>query len=374
MKIVFTGGGTGGHIFPIVAIARELKKIVPQHKLRLFYIGPKDQFAKVLAQEGIKTFFVLSGKLRRYLDPFSLILNVFDIFVKIPLGFLQSFIYIFFLAPDLIFSKGGYGSFPPVLAGKILGVPIFLHESDSIPGLANRILSHFATEIFVSFPNTPYFSPKKMILVGNPVREELLMGDKNRAKEFFKLSGEKPVILVLGGSQGAQRINDKILEVLPYLLKNFEIIHQCGEKNFESVVTEAKAVIDESLAKFYHPYPFFNEEELKLAYAAADFVVSRAGSGVIFELAALGKPSILIPLPESAQEHQTRNAYIFAKSGGTLVIEEENFTSHFFVERLKYFFEDPKKLEKMRNSAKEFARPRAARIIAEYLREFLGEK
>jgi len=374
MKIIFTGGGTGGHVFPIIAIARELRKIIPQHKLKLFYIGPKDKFGKILAQEGIKTFFVLSGKLRRYLDPVSLILNVFDMFVKIPLGFLQSFIYIFFLAPDLIFSKGGYGSFPPVLAGKILGVPIFLHESDSIPGLANRILAHFATEIFVSFPNTPYFSPKKVILVGNPVREELLTGSKEKAKEFFKLSGEKPVILILGGSQGAQRINDKILEVLPHLLKNFEIIHQCGEKNFESVRTEAKVIIDEYLARFYHPYPFFNEEELKLAYAAADFVVSRAGAGVIFELAALGKPSILIPLPESAQEHQTRNAYIFAKSGGTFVIEEENFTSHFFVERLKYFFDDPKKLEKMRNSAKEFARPRAAKIIAEYLSEFLGAK
>jgi UDP-N-acetylglucosamine--N-acetylmuramyl-(pentapeptide) pyrophosphoryl-undecaprenol N-acetylglucosamine transferase len=138
MKIVFTGGGTGGHIFPIIAIVRQLKKKSPSKNLGLFYIGPKDNFGTLFSQEGIKTFYILSGKLRRYLDPLSLILNGFDIFLKIPIGFLQSFIYLFFLAPDVIFSKGGYGSFPVVFAGKILGIPIFLHESDSVPGLANR--------------------------------------------------------------------------------------------------------------------------------------------------------------------------------------------------------------------------------------------
>lgn len=371
MKIFFTGGGTGGHIFPIIAIAREIKKIFPPGKVKLYYIGPKDSFSKSLSQEGISPLFVLSGKLRRYLNPISLLQNVFDIFLKIPLGIIQSFIYVLFFAPDLIFSKGGFGSFPPVIASKLLFVPIFLHESDSVPGLANRILARLATEVFVSFPNTPYFPKKKMILVGNPIRTELLEGNSEEAKKFFGLSGTRPVILILGGSQGAQRINDKILEVLPGLLKDFEVIHQCGEKNFESVQAEAKVMVKGDLIKFYHCFPFLNEKELKLAYGVADFIISRAGSGVIFEIAALGKPSILIPLPESAQEHQVRNAYIFAKGGASFVIEEENFTSHFFLERIRYFFEDPKKLEKMRNAAKEFSRPKAARIIAEYIKTFL---
>jgi UDP-N-acetylglucosamine--N-acetylmuramyl-(pentapeptide) pyrophosphoryl-undecaprenol N-acetylglucosamine transferase len=374
MKIVFTGGGTGGHIFPIIAIVRQLKKKSPSKNLGLFYVGPKDNFGTLLSQEGIKTFYILSGKLRRYLDPLSLILNGFDIFLKIPIGFLQSFIYLFFLAPDVIFSKGGYGSFPVVFAGKILGIPIFLHESDSVPGLANRFLAHFAIEIFVSFPDTFYFPKDKIILVGNPIREELLNGNKNEAQKYFQLTGEKPIILILGGSQGAQRINDKVLEVLPHLLKDFEIIHQCGEKNFKSVKKEAEIFIDEYLRKFYHPYPFLNEQELKLAYCVADLVISRAGAGVIFELSALGKPSILIPLPESAQEHQVRNAYIFAKSGAALILEEENFTPLFFVERIKYLFENPEYLEKMRKAAKEFARIKAAEIIAEYLLEFLEAK
>lgn len=372
MKILFTGGGTGGHIFPIIAIVRELKKISPGKKNIFFYLGPKDDFSKaLLSKEGIKVRIILSGKLRRYWSLKSLFQNIFDLFFKIPIGILESFFYIFFLAPDLIFSKGGYGSLPVVLAGKMLGVPIFLHESDTVPGMVNKFLARLALEIFVSFPDTPYFPKKKMILVGNPIRRELLEGNKKEAQAFFGLSGEKPVVLILGGSQGAQRINDRILEILPEILKDFELIHQTGQKNFQQVKAEAQVVINQKLAKFYHPFPFLGEEELKNAYAAADLIVARAGSGVIFEIAALGKPSILIPLPESAQEHQIKNAYTFAKNGATIVLEEENFTSHFFLERLRYLFSDQKELERMSLAAKEFSRPKAGQIIAEYIIEYL---
>lgn len=371
MKIVFCGGGSGGHFFPIIAIVRELKKIT-QDRVKFYYLGPKDSFKDLLLKEGIVPLYVLSGKLRRYITPLSLIQNVIDIFIKIPLGIFQSFLYIFFLAPDLIFSKGGYGSFPAVVAGKILGVPIFLHESDSIPGLANRILSRFALEIFVSFPDTPYFSKEKIMVVGNPIREEILNGSKEEAKKFFGISGEKPVILILGGSQGAQRINDKVLEILPQLLKEFEVIHQCGEKNYKSVANEAKIVLlDKTLEKSYHLFSFLDEEKLKLAYAIADVVVSRAGSGVIFEISALGKPSILIPLPEAAQEHQVRNAYLYQKAGATIVLEQESFTSHFFLATLKNLFGQKEKLEAMKVNAKYFSRPKAAKIIAYYLLEYL---
>jgi len=372
MKILFTGGGTGGHIFPIVAISREIRKICPKEKIEFFYIGPRDDFGEILlSQEGIKVKTILAGKIRRYFDFKSFFENLIDIFIKIPLGILQAFFYLFFLAPDLIFSKGGFGSIPAVLSGKLLGVPIFLHESDAIPGMANRFLARFSLEIFVSFPKTLYFPEEKMILVGNPIRREILEGSKEEAKEYFKLVGGKPLVLILGGSQGAQRINDKILEILPEILKNFELIHQGGEKNFSQVKEEAKVMIVKNFEKYYHLFPFLKEEELKMAYAACDLIVSRAGAGTIFEIAALGKPAILIPLPEAAQDHQLKNAYTFAETGATKVLEEKNFTPHFFWERLRYLFSHPEELEKMIRAAKEFSKPNAARIIAGYIVDYL---
>ena len=212
-----------------------------------------------------------------------------------------------------------------------------------------------------------------MISVGNPIRTGILKGEKEQAKNILKLCGTKPVILILGGSQGAQRLNDKILEILPELLKNFEIIHQCGTKNFKEIQTEVKIILPKSLERHYHLFPFLDEVNLTNAYAVSDFIVSRAGAGTIFEIAALAKPSILVPLPGSAQQHQLKNAYSFAETGASIVMEEPNFTPHFFLEKLKNLFSQPEKMEKMRNKAKEFSRPKAAKLIAEYIIEYLNQ-
>jgi UDP-N-acetylglucosamine--N-acetylmuramyl-(pentapeptide) pyrophosphoryl-undecaprenol N-acetylglucosamine transferase len=376
MKILFTGGGTGGHVVPIIAIVREIRRIYQKQDLEFFYLGPKDEFGEVLlSNEGIKIKNVLAGKIRRYSDWKSISQNFLDICFKIPVGIVQSFFYIFFIAPDIIFSKGGFGSIPPVIAGKILFVPVLLHESDVTPGMANKFISRFALEIFVSFPKTQYFPLKKMVLVGNPIRREILEGSAEEAKNFFKLVSGKPVILILGGSQGAQRINDKILEILPDLLQDFEVIHQTGDRNFEQVQAEAKVMINnKDLENFYHPFPFLKEPDLSKAYAVANLIVSRAGSGSIFEIAAVGKPAVLVPLPESAQNHQVENAYAFAEKGAGIVIEETNFTSHFFLQRLKQLFSQPEKLAEMKEKSKEFAKPQAGRIIANYLVEYLTGK
>ncbi len=372
MKILFTGGGTAGHIFPIIAIIREIRRNHPQGEFRFFYIGPKDKFfGDLLSKEGIEVKTILAGKIRRY---FSL-LNIVDILFKLPIGILQAFFHIFVISPDLIFSKGGYGSIPTIIAGWILLTPIFLflHESDTAPGLANKIAGKLVLEIFTSFPieETEYFPAKKVISIGNPIRKELLKGSSKEAKKIFKLTGEKPLILILGGSQGAQKINDQVLTVLSKLLENFEIIHQTGRKNFEEVKAGANVVIKENLKKYYHPLPFLDEKELSHAYQAADLIISRAGAGSIFEIAALGKPSILVPLPGAAQNHQVKNAYAFAKNGSTIVIEEKNFLPHFFLEKLKYLFSQSKKLEEMAEKAKEFSKPDAARIIGEYITSYL---
>jgi len=372
MKILFTGGGTGGHIVPIIAIVREIRKIQPKGSFQFFFLGPRDEFSQVLlSQEDIKVRHVLSGKIRRYGGWKNLLKNIFDVGVKTPLGVIQSLFQIFFISPDLIFSRGGFGSIPVVLAGKMLFSPIFLHESDVAPSLSNRFLSKLALEIFISFPKTEYFPLKKIIQVGNPIRKELLIGQKNEARELFKMTSQKPVILIQGGSQGAKRINDKILEVLPEMIKNFEIIHQCGEKNFRQLKMESKAIIDPELEKSYHLFPFLKEPELRNAYAVSDLIISRAGSGSIFEIAAVGKPAILIPLPEAAQNHQVQNAYAYAQNEAAIVLEETNFTSHFFLEKLKLLFSQPENMEKMSGAAAEFARPEAGKIIANYLIEYL---
>ncbi len=373
MKIVLTGGGTAGHIIPLVSVVREIKKNHSEKNIDFYYIGPKDDFAlNLLSKEGVEIKTVFAGKIRRYFS----FKNIVDILFKLPIGLLQSFFHIFIISPDLIFSKGGYGSIPVVLTGKILFTPVFLHESDVAPGLANRIAGRLSLEIFTAFPaeETGDFPAEKMLSVGNPVRKDLLEKcGRDTAKRVFQLTGEKPVILVLGGSQGAQRINDKILVVLSDLLGDFEVIHQTGDNNLDQVEAEAEAVVKENLRKYYHPFSFLSERELACAYQSSDFVISRAGAGTIFELAALGKPSILVPLEGSAQNHQVRNAYAFAEQGAAVVMEEENFTPHFLLERIKTLFSSKEKLEEMSKKAREKAKPDAALIIAEYLVSYLTQ-
>jgi len=371
MKIVFTGGGTAGHIFPILAVGRELKKLARSFdvKIDLIYIGPNDAYPlTLLKNEGIKVKRIWTGKLRRYFS----FKNFFDLF-KIPIGLIQSFFWLYFLAPDIVFSKGGYGSFPVVVSAWILGIPIFLHESDIVPGLASKIESKLAFEIFTSFEQTEYFPKKKVLCVGNPIRKEILSGDENFAKKLFSIESKKPVILIIGGSQGAQYINEVVIDILPELLHNFEVIHQTGERNYHKIKAESEAILSSDLKASYHLFPFLNEIQLKHALKIAEIVVSRAGSGSLFEIAACGKPAILIPLPHSAQNHQLKNAYYFAKKGGGEVIEQGNLKPHFFLERLKYLISRKDLLEKMKNSSLSFAKPKAAEIIANYLIEYLAQ-
>ncbi len=372
-KIVLTGGGSGGHIFPLIAVVRELKAIMPSDSLDLFYIGPKDNILeKYLVKEGIKIKNVFTGKVRRYIGFKAVFQNIFDTCIRIPLGILQSFFYLYFISPDMIFSKGGYGSFPIVISSKVFQIPVFLHESDSISGAANRFLQRFAAEIFTSFPETIGVDKDKMIITGNPIREEVLEGDIKEGRRVFNLVGDKPLLLILGGSQGSERINDLFLNVLRKALEDFEIIHQCGVNNYEEVSSEVDAIIrEEELKKRYHVYPFLDEEKLKHAYKSANVIISRAGAGSIFEIAANGKPGIFLPLPESAQDHQTRNAYTYASTGGGIVIEESNLTSHFFLQKIKELFLSTKQIKDMEESAKNFARPRAGYIIASYIKEYL---
>jgi UDP-N-acetylglucosamine--N-acetylmuramyl-(pentapeptide) pyrophosphoryl-undecaprenol N-acetylglucosamine transferase len=365
IKIVITGGGTGGHIFPLVAFVRSAKNFFEQLNFVpvFYYLGPVNEFVKKAFQrEGVKIFSVSSGKIRRYITFSSVFLNFLDFF-KILFGFFQSLFLIFFIWPKFIFSKGGFGSFPVCLAGKIFGRKIFLHESDFVLGLANKILAKFSKIVFVSFKETEIIPSSKKVFVGNIVRKEILQGDKERAKKKFSLVGDRKIILILGGSQGAQRINERILESINLFLENFELIHQVGPKNIAQIKALAEFLIKPELKKYYHPFGFLEEEDLADALSVSDLVISRAGAGAIFEIALVGKPSVLIPLKESAQNHQLYNAYAFAKSGACIVVEEENFTSRFLFEIVESLLSDEKKLKEMEEAAKNFAPKNTLELI-----------
>ena len=373
MKIILAGGGTGGHTFPLIAVLREIKR----HSLNaidFLYLGPKDQFTyEAFLKEGIETCFCNAGKVRRYGGFSVFINNLIDVFFITPIGIMQAFIKIYFYMPDLVFSKGGYGSFPVIIAATLLGVPVILHESDVIPGKTNKLLASFAFKIYTAFPekNVSFFPLKKMVQMGNPIRENILNGSAQKGKEIFNLNFEKPTVLFLGGSQGSTRINELIIQIIPEILKYFEVIHQTGFEDLERVKKYAKALIKEDLSSEYHAYPFLNEEEIKSAYAVSDIIVARAGAGTIFEISANGKPSILIPLPEAAQNHQLKNALTYAKlTQSAIVIEEKNLTPNFFLAELKNIFQF-KNVKRLGEQAKQFSIPNSAEIIAKDIIKFL---
>jgi len=368
LKIVLAGGGTGGHIYPLIAVYRHLKRITEQKLVTLdaVYLGPKIFDESVFTNEKIKIANISSGKWRNY---FSL-MNFVDIF-KIIFGFFQSLWKLWKIMPDVIFSKGGYGALPVVYAGFLLGIPIIIHESDSVPGKSNKLAAPFAKKILLAFESSKnYFLPEKVAVVGNPIRDTILNNNisAEKAKQYFKFLLDKPVVLFLGGSQGSQRINDLVLDCLEELIKNdVQVLHKTGPNNFKEVFLEAKVILEflpELYQNFYQARDFFHEQEYLNALAAADLIVARAGSGVIFEIAASKKPVILIPLPEAAHNHQYLNAVEYARFGGAIVIEEKNATANLLAKNILNILDNPIKINSMINGAKLFIKQDAAEIIA----------
>jgi UDP-N-acetylglucosamine--N-acetylmuramyl-(pentapeptide) pyrophosphoryl-undecaprenol N-acetylglucosamine transferase len=349
MRILFTGGGTGGHVFPIIAIRETLPR-----DCEFRYLGP-DGFAKENLSD-IKANYILAGKLHSFFNPLMSI----EI-TKTIIGFFQSLFYLFMWIPDVVFSKGGYGAFPVLFAARLYRIPVIIHDSDAVPGRVTKKSAKFAKKIILSFENAKkYFKPKqqnKIVVIGNPIRQELLQGNKEEGRKMFNISSNKPITLILGGSQGAQKINETVTTNLPKLLEITEIIHACGENNFKEL---EKDIIK---SPEYHLYPFLNTEQEKHAYALADLVVNRAGAGGIFEIAALGKPSILIPLPGAAQNHQRENAYEFARISEAIILEQENLTPNMLLEQISNLLSNPQKMSEMSEKAKSFYNPQTAELI-----------
>lgn len=359
-KVLLVGGGTGGHIYPLIAVAEELKDS------EIKFLGSGDLLKQAASEAGFKAILILSSKWRRYFS----FQNFVDIF-KFPAGFFQALYNVWRFMPDVIFAKGGYASFLPALAGKIFGIPLVIHESDSIPGKVNVLLGKWARKVFLSFESSKkYFSEDKCEVVGNPIRRGLLAGgDKSAALSAFSLDPAKPAVFITGASQGAQKINEVLALALVELTKDFQVIHQSGPKNYDemnrqttSVIKEGKDVFGPQIQSNYRLYPLLDINQMAMAYAASDVVVSRASSQV-FEIAAVGKPAIVVPLKNSAADHQLSNAREFAKFGAT-VIEEDNLTPHILINEIQKTFENRTELSQ---KIKQFSKPDAANKIAQFL-------
>ena len=318
--IVLTGGGTAGHVTPNLALIPELKKA----GYNVIYIGTENGMERGLVEKtGVEYHYVSTGKLRRYMSKD----NFTDMF-KVVKGIGEAKKLIKRLKPDIVFSKGGFVAVPVVLGAKFNGVPVIAHESDMTPGLANKIAMPFAKKICTTFPETVKYIGKKGIHTGTPIRKELFEGDKEKGLKLCGFDNEKPVIMMMGGSLGSQKINKVLRAALTEITTGFQLVHICGKGNVDKSIN----------IKGYKQFEYLSEE-LPHVIACADMVISRAGSNSISEFLALKKPTLLIPLSAKASRgDQILNAQSFEKQGYCLVLNEEDMTPESLLKAIKELY------------------------------------
>jgi UDP-N-acetylglucosamine--N-acetylmuramyl-(pentapeptide) pyrophosphoryl-undecaprenol N-acetylglucosamine transferase len=307
-KIVLTGGGTAGHVTPNIALMPRLKEL----GYEIHYIGSYDGIEKKLIEEmGIPYYGISSGKLRRYFDW----KNFTDPF-RVLKGYAKARSFLKGYRPDVVFSKGGFVSVPIVRAAASLKIPCVIHESDMTPGLANKLCFGAASKVCCNFPETMAKMPKdKAVLTGTPIRAELFSGDRQKGLELCGFAADKPVLLIMGGSQGAASVNQAVRSHLDELLQDFQIVHLCGAGKYDA----SKDGIDG-----YKQFEYV-KEDLSHLFAAADLIISRAGANAIFEILALRKPNLLIPLSIGTRGDQILNARSFEAQGfSKVLVESEN--------------------------------------------------
>ena len=355
VRWMIAGGGTGGHLFPGIAVARELRK---RHETAgiLFVVGRQRMESEILSRYGYEVTSIdvegLKGRGWR---------KGLGVMFKLPKSFFQSVFILRRFAPQLVLGVGGYSAGPVCLAAKFLGIPTAIHEQNSFPGLTNRLLSRWVDRTFISFEESREHFPKgSLVLTGNPVREELLSASMrvNRKRGQF-------TILVMGGSQGARAINEAFAAALSILNQEErypEVIHQAGGADYTRV---KKDYLEKGLRAEVLPFI----QDMAAAYGRADLVVSRAGATTLFELAALGKPSILIPYPHATNRHQDTNALALTRVGGAETVRQDDLTGEGLARILKKYMDDRPMLERMGTRAREMGRTDAAKEIVNRLME-----
>lgn len=361
MRILLVGGGTGGHFYPLLAVAEELN--ARPEKPKLYYMGPDPYNEAMLQAYGIEYHYCPAGKLRLYFS----IKNFFDLF-KNAIGLFIAVLKLYWIYPDVIFSKGGYTSVPVALAAWILRIPIVIHDSDSVPGRASLLAKNFARYIAVSYPEAAaYFPLEKTALIGIPIRREVTE-EMTDPHAILGIDNDLPLIFVTGGSSGAERLNNLILRALDELLPEFRVFHQVGAGKKASLVMTAQALISKpELQNRYFIAEEVDAKTMNALLSAAKIIISRAGSTSIFEIALHGKPSIIVPIPEDVSRDQRSNAYAYAKTGAASVIEEVNLTEGLLTEEIKSIMTDQARYAEMSQAAKAYAPTDAAVKIANIL-------
>lgn len=326
-KIVLTGGGTAGHVTPNIALLPALQEA----GYDITYIGSYDGIEKQLITDfGIPYYGVSTGKFRRYLDP----QNFKDPF-KVIKGYNEAKKILKELAPDVVFSKGGFVSVPVVRAAAALKIPCIIHESDMTPGLANKLCIPVASKICCNFPETvDSFKKGKAVLTGTPIRAELFTGDAAEGRKLCGFNEDKPVLMIIGGSLGAAAVNQAVRDALPELLKKYQVVHVCGKNKVDNLLLTLEG---------YKQFDYI-KEDLRHLFAVADVVISRAGANAICELLALHKPNILIPLPAKASRgDQLLNAKSFEQQGYSVVLDQDDLTTKLISQTVDSVYDEREK-------------------------------
>jgi len=358
MNIMIAGGGTGGHLFPGIAIADEFLKQNQGNSIA--FIGSAQGIeAEILPKLKFRlhTTIIRGFKGKGVLDKIS---SVFSI----PLACVQAACYLIKYRTDIIVGLGGYISFPAVVAGAIMGVPVVIHEQNSVPGLANRMLGKLAKRVFISYEkSSEYFQHHKAVFSGMPVRT-------HRQHKNFTAADERFCVLILGGSQGARQINSAVIEALPFLaeMKNkIRFIHQSGASDVNMV---RESYLRFGLSVQVHSFI----EEIFACYEQAGLIISRAGAGTLAEQAMFGRASVLIPYPFAAGNHQKKNAEVFVSSGAALMIHPGDLTGARIASLIADLMGNREKLQQMENSAAGLSMPKAAETIASECMRLTGLK
>lgn len=377
IKILVTGGGTGGHVSPALAVIQTLQVMAQESGewIPVFrYIGSLHGVEQGLVEAaGIPFVGVQSGKLRRASSLRGLLTrkNLTDA-LRVPVGIGQALNEVRKFRPDVVLATGGYVSVPPVIAAGLLHRPVLIHEQTVQIGLANRIAARFATRIALTFEGAASELPpglrRKTFVTGNPVRQAIFGGDRARAVSRFGLDpadSSLPTIYVTGGALGAQSVNQAVTAILPALLPACRAIHQCGKQDGEAMA-QVRATLPESLQARYFTVPFVGEEVADV-FALADLIVGRSGAGTVAEVSALGKPALFIPLVPTGGDEQTRNARRSVGAGAAILLPSRELSGPRLLSEIHALLSDPARLQVMGQAALTLATPNAARDIAEAL-------
>jgi UDP-N-acetylglucosamine--N-acetylmuramyl-(pentapeptide) pyrophosphoryl-undecaprenol N-acetylglucosamine transferase len=365
LRLAVTGGGTGGHVLPALAVVGELRRRGAVENL--IWIGSSEGVERRAAEEaGIQFVAIPTGKLRRYLS----LRNLTDA-ARVPAGVLAARRALASFRPDVVLSTGGFVSVPAVVAARGIA-PVLTHEQTAILGLANRINARFADVLAVSHSQTELLAGRlhhRVVLTGNPIRAGLTDGDRARGLQRLGFEAAVPVVYVTGGARGASPINQRIAALLPGILDRTQIVHQTGPSSANpdaGKLSELRESFPNAVRYRYHVVEFLGDD-LPDIYAAADLVVGRAGAGTVAELAFVGLPAILIPLPVARGDEQALNAQVLGDVGAAVVMAQQDATPERLQAEILALLDDPKRRERMGNAARTLARPDAAGRLAEEL-------